>query len=76
MPEQYYLNLPDVSEGVTLVCDPMLGDGRLVVARGAAGEGSGGDGSEVHLPAGLTREACAKFSGDHPDVPIFSGLAG
>ena len=71
LPEQYYLNLPDVSEGVTLVCDPMLATGgssshavQLVKDQGAT------DLKFICLLA--SPEGVAKFSADHPDVPIYS----
>ena len=71
LPEQYYLNLPDVSQGVTLVCDPMLATGgssshavQLVKDQGAT------DLKFICLLA--SPEGVAKFSADHPDVPIFS----
>ena len=71
MPEQYYLNLPDVSEGVTIICDPMLATGgssshavQLVKDQGAT------DLKFICLLA--SPEGVAKFSGDHPDVPIFT----
>ena len=69
MPEQYYLNLPNVSEGVTLVCDPMLATGgssshavQLVKDQGAS------DLKFICLLA--SPEGVEKFSADHPDVPI------
>ena len=71
MPEQYYLNLPDVSEGVTIICDPMLATGgssshavQLVKDQGAT------DLKFICLLA--SPEGVAKFSEDHPDVPIYT----
>ena len=65
MPEQYYLNLPNVT------CDPMLATGgssshavQLVKDQGAT------DLKFICLLA--SPEGVAKFSGDHPDVPIFT----
>ena len=70
-PEQYYLNLPDVSEGVTILCDPMLATGgssshavSLVKEQGAK------DLKFICLLA--SPEGVARFSEDHPDVPIYT----
>ena len=70
-PEQYYLNLPDVSTGTVLICDPMLATGgssshavRLVKEQGAK--------ALKFICLLAAPEGVEKFSADHPDVPIYT----
>lgn len=70
-PEQYYLNLPEVDEGVTILCDPMLATGGSAVHATQLVKDQGA--KELKFICLLASpEGVETFSAAHPDVPIIT----